>query len=531
MKSSRERLTEIATTLASYGLNHIYSTRIRSQQQSEDAKNLRKAFEDLGPTFIKFGQIISTRRDLLPPDYIEELSKLRDNAPPFPFSDVEKTFKEDFYQDLDEVFNWVDETPFASASVSQVHKAEFKNGEQVVIKVQRPDMEENLLRDIRLFSRVVNMAPDTVTDMLVDANEAMKEIEKSTEKELDFRNEGKILAQFRTNNQELESVDAPKPHLVYTSKRVLVLEYIDGIRGLDKKKIIEEGYDNEDIAEKLIYAFLSQVFNDGLFHGDPHPGNIFIRNRKIVFLDFGIYGKLDEGLRNDLIKFLRAIVFEDTEELMYLLLQMTVSSGKVDRFEMHDDLQYFFRTYVNRSFSRIDISAIFSDIMNITHKHQLVMPNDFILLSKSLSMIEGIVSELHEDINVMGIALDYVKNQDDFSLFKIPSKDKLALGLYKITNDSISLPVNFKKLLDTLNNGHLKVHLDFIDFEEKWTGINKMANRLVFAVIIASLILASAYITVTSEGTGLAIFGIIIFIGAGIMGVWLLYSIFRSGNL
>jgi len=153
------------------------------------------------------------------------------------------------------------------------------------------------------------------------------------------------------------------------------------------------------------------------------------------------------------------------------------------------------------------------------------------LLSKSLSMIEGIVSELHEDINVMGIALDYVKNQDDFSLFKIPSKDKLALGLYKITNDSISLPVNFKKLLDTLNNGHLKVHLDFIDFEEKWTGINKMANRLVFAVIIASLILASAYITVTSEGTGLAIFGIIIFIGAGIMGIWLLYSIFRSGNL
>lgn len=531
MKSNRERLTEIARTLASYGVSHIYSTRIRSQQKSEDAKNLRKAFEDLGPTFIKFGQIISTRRDLLPPEHIEELSKLRDDAPSFPFSSVEKTFKEDFHQNLDEVFNWVEQKPFASASVSQVHKAEFKTGERVVLKVQRPYMEENLLRDIRLFSRVVNMAPDTVTDVLVDASQAMREIEESTEEELDFRNEGRILAQFRVNNEALDSVDAPKPYLNYTSKRVLVMEYIDGIRGLDKKRIIEEGYDTEDVAEKLIYSFLTQVFRDGLFHGDPHPGNIFIRARKIIFLDFGIAGELDDGIRNDLIKFLRAIVLEDTEELMNLLLQMTVNNPDVDRFEMQDDIEIFFQTYVNRSFSRIDVGAIFSDIMNITRKHKIVLPNDFILLSKSLSMIEGIVSDLHEDINVMSIAFDYVKNQDEFSLFKIPSRDKLALNLYKLTTDSVSLPVNFKKLLDTINKGHLKVHIDLIDFEEKWTGINKMANRLIFAIIIASLILASAYITVTAVATWLEIFGIIIFIGVGIMGLWLLYSIYRSGNL
>jgi len=532
MKTNRERLREIVTVLASYGFGHIYRTRLRpSKHQTQDAANLRKAFEELGPTFIKFGQIISTRRDLLPQDYIDELSKLRDSAPSFSFDYIEETFKEEFDQELDEVFEWVEKEPLASASVSQVHKAKLKSGEIVILKSQRPDMEENLLRDIRLFTRIVKLAPATFKEMLVDADAALAEIEQSTKIELDFRNEAKAMNRFSYFNRDVEVIDSPEPYLRYASKRVLVMEYVDGIKNLNETKLIEAGYDRRDIAEKLLYSFLSQVFEDGYFHGDPHQGNMIIRDKKIVFIDFGIVGVLSDSVRENLIKFLRAIVFEDLEQLMNMLIQMTVSSKEINRFELREDLNSFFYTYVNRSLNQIDLSQIFSDILDITHKHSLVMPNDFIMLAKSLTMIEGIVSDLHEDINVMEIAMNYVKGSDDFRLFEKISKEKLGIGLYRWTQDAVLLPSSLRHLLDLIGNGHLKMHINLDNIEEKWTGINKMMNRLIFALIIASLVLSSSIITVVSTGSGLSLFGIIVFIGAGIMGIWLLISIIRSGNL
>lgn len=531
MKTNRERLTEIATVLASYGFGHIYRTRIRSKHQEQDAANLRRAFEELGPSFIKIGQIISTRRDLLPPDYIEEMAKLRDEAPPFEYKEISRIFKEDFRLSLEEVFEWVDTKPLASASVAQVHKAKLLSGEEVVIKVQRPEIEENLLRDIRLFSRIVSMAPGTVKDMLVDADAAFKEIEDTTKVELDFRNEGKAIVNFRKLNQGLEAVSAPKPYLAYISKRVIVQEYIDGIKGLRQNLIAEEGYDSEDIAEKLVYSFLTQVFRDGFFHGDPHPGNLIIRDKKIVFVDFGITGNLSPGVRENLIKLMKAIVFEDIESLMNILLQMAVTKEKVNRFALSEDLTDFYHSYVSKSFRQINLSAFFSDVLHITHKHKLVMPNDFIMLAKAFTILEGVVSELHGDINIMEIAANYIKASENISLIDSISKDKLLLGLYQFTANSAALPTALKRTLNNLNNGRMKLHLDLIDFDQKWTGLNKMVNRIVFAVIIAALILASAVIVATAEGTSVSILAVLTFIGAGIMGLWLLISIIRSGTL
>ena len=261
-QTNRGRLTEIATVLASYGFGHIYRTRLGSKQEQQDAQKLRLAFEELGPTFIKFGQILSTRPDLLPNDYILELSKLQDKVPPFSFNSIQQIFKEDFNRSLEDSFAWVDEKPLASASVAQVHRARTFDGEEVVLKVQRPDMEENLLRDIRLFSRIISMAPETVKSFIVDAEVALAEIEKLTKIELDFRNEVNALIRFRLNNKERPVVEAPKPYLKYSSKRVLVEEYIDGISNLNSQKMIEEGYDKTDFVQKFVYSFLSQIFED-----------------------------------------------------------------------------------------------------------------------------------------------------------------------------------------------------------------------------------------------------------------------------
>ncbi|MFJ1627603.1 ABC1 kinase family protein [Marinilactibacillus psychrotolerans] len=531
VKTNRERLKEIASVLASYGFGHIYNTRIRSRNKEQDAKNLRKAFEELGPSFIKIGQIISTRRDLLPSNYIQELSKLRDDAPPFSYNEMRRIFEKDLGLSFEEVFLYVDEKPLASASVAQVHKAKLKSGENVIIKVQRPEIEENLLRDIRLFSRIVSMAPNTVKEMLVDAESAFKEMLETTKIELDFRNEAKYLVRFRELNKSARAVTAPKPYLTLTSKRVLVEEYIDGIKGLNPSKIISAGYEKQDIAEKLVYSFLSQVFNDGFFHGDPHQGNLMIKDQQIVFLDFGITGELSSNVRESLVKLVNALVLEDIESMMNILLQMAIVKTKVNRFALNEDLSDFYHTYVSRSFKNIDLSTFFSDVLYITHKHKMIMPNDFLLLAKSLTILEGVITELYPEINVLQIATSYIKENDSISFFDSFSKDKLMIGLYQFTQNSVSIPLKLTKALDTINNGRVKIHLDLVDGDIKWTGLNKMVNRIVFAVIIAALILASAVILAVAEGTGVSLLAIVIFIGAGIMGLWLLISIIRSGTL
>ena len=531
MKSNRERLREIASVLASYGFGHIYRTRVRTKHKEQDARNLRLAFEELGPSFIKIGQIISTRQDLLPPNYIQEMSKLRDDAPPFDYAEIKRIFEEEFKQPLSDVFEWVDESPIASASVAQVHRAKLLSGEDVVIKVQRPEIEENLLRDIQLFSRIVSMAPETVKEMLVDVEAAFKEIEETTKRELDFRNEGQALVKFKHLNAGNDAVTVPTPYLSYTSKRVLVEDHIAGIRGLNLKEIREQGFVKKDIAEKLVFSFLSQVFRDGYFHGDPHPGNIILSNKKIVFIDFGIMGELTEAVKKDLIKMMRAIVFEDIDQLMNLLLQMAITKEKVDRFAFSEDLDDFYQSYVSKSFGQIDLSTFFSDVLHVTRKYKMVMPNDFILLAKSLTILEGVVTELHPDINILEIASDYIKASDDIKLLEAVSGEKLKLNAYHLASDSIKLPSAVKRTLDTINNGRLMLHIDLVHFESKWREVNKMVNRLVFAVIIAALILASAIIFVMAEATGVSIFAIVIFIGAAIMGLWLLISIIKSGTL
>lgn len=530
-QTNRGRLTEIATVLASYGFGHIYRTRLGSKQEQQDAQKLRLAFEELGPTFIKFGQILSTRPDLLPNDYILELSKLQDKVPPFSFNSIQQIFKEDFNRSLEDSFAWVDEKPLASASVAQVHRARTFDGEEVVLKVQRPDMEENLLRDIRLFSRIISMAPETVKSFIVDAEVALAEIEKLTKIELDFRNEVNALIRFRLNNEERPVVEAPKPYLKYSSKRVLVEEYIDGISNLNSQKMIEEGYDKTDFVQKFVYSFLSQIFEDGFFHADPHPGNIMIQDGKIVYIDFGLYGELSESNRHKLMEILEAIVLEDVDHLMNLLLQLAVVKSEVDRYKLYQDLENFFYVYIAKDLKQIDIGRLMTDILAVAHRHSLIMPNDFVMLAKSLGIIEGVITEFETDVNIMDIAKTYLKERDDYSLLKKFTAESVGTNAYKTATNLFDLPNTMKKMFETISNGRTRLNIEIMDWDKKSIDINKMVNRLVFAIIIASLILASAIITVSASSLGLSRFSIIIFIGAGLMGLWLLISIIKSGTL
>ena len=530
-KTGRGRLTEIATVLASYGFGHIYRTKMGRKDDSQDAESLRHAFEELGTTFIKIGQILSTRPDLLPSDYIEELAKLQDQAPPFPFEEIERTFEEEFDRKIETDFQWIDKEPLASASIAQVHRARTLEGREVIIKVQRPDMEEDLLRDIQLFSRIISMAPETIKSFVIDAEVALAEVEKATKIELDFRNEVNALVRFRRNNKDRPVVTAPEPLLEYVSKRVLVEDYIPGINGLNIDKIVQAGYDKEDFVEKFVYTFLTQVFEDGFFHGDPHPGNIIISDKKIVYIDFGLYGELSEQNRERLMKILDAIVFEDVDGLMNLLLQMAIVKSEVDRFVLYEDLEHFFYVYVAKDVSQIDIGILFNDILSVTHKHGLIMPNDFIMLAKSMGVIEGVVSDFKTEVNVMDVAKTYLKESDDFSPLRRITDENVGLKAIRVASDTLELPTSLKKSLETIANGRTRINLEILNWEKKSIEVNKMVNRLVFAIIIAALVLASAIIIVSASRPGLSNLSILIFFGAGLMGLWLLISIIRSGTL
>lgn len=530
-KSSADRLAEIATVLGRYGFSHIYRTKIRSHKTEQDAVRLRQVFEELGPTFIKFGQILSTRRDLLPQNYIDELSKLRDSAPPFSFSDVQTIIERELNQPISTIFSWLDEIPLASASVAQVHRGILRSGEEVIVKVQRPNMEEEMLRDIDLFSRVIQKTPGVMTNMFIDANAAIEEIKLSTQLELDFRNEARAISEFKRLNRHREVVGAPIVYPQYLSKRVLVEEYVDGIQNMDKHAIIQADYQPRDVAQKLIYAMLLHIFKDGFFHADPHQGNLIIRDGQIVFIDFGIHGHLSANNRDQLLRAIQAVVFEDVDQLLNVILQMAIIKKKVNRFELYDDISNFFYMYATRDLKNLHMRDFFGDVLSIAHKHHLIMPNDFIVLARAITILEGVVTELDGSISIMEIAKTFLKGNEEIDFSRSWDLSRLSLGAMKSAEDLLTMPTDLRKVLRTLSEGRTKIYIDFAHIDEKATSLNRMINRIVFAVIIAALILASALIAVSAEGTGLSIFSIIIFLGAGLMGLWLLYSIIRSGML
>lgn len=321
-KNTLSRFREIVKILARYGFGYIIDSKIKNQSPSP--QNLRMAFEELGPTFVKIGQILSTRPDILPYEYIKELQKLQDNVQPITFNVVDEIFINEFGYSTDKVFSYFDKKPLASASIAQVHHAKLKNGTDVIVKIQRPSIEENMNLDIAILKRILNLTKTKFKDALIDPKEALDEIESSTKKELNFINEAKSLDRFYNNNINVKFVSCPIVYWDLTTKRILTMEYIDGIKIDDIDTLIKNGYDLDDIGKKLALSYFKQIFTDGFFHGDPHPGNIIIRDGKINFIDFGIVGTFSNSLKDALNEVILSIAFKDIEKMISALLNIGI---------------------------------------------------------------------------------------------------------------------------------------------------------------------------------------------------------------
>ncbi len=526
-----KRLREIVRTLSAYGIRFVYHHKIKNQENAVevDAVNLRRAFEKLGPSFIKIGQILSTRLDILPKPFVDELSLLQDQAPDFPFAEVERIFFEDVGLTLGEVFLEINEKPLASASVAQVHKGILRTGEEVILKVQRPVIDELLIRDLDILIQLSSRVPRSIVDV-IDPKEAFQQVKDNTLIELDFRNEARMLNEFRDLNKDVACVGVPRVYEGMTRRRILVEEYIEGTKITNQEQLEMLGYDFEDITKKLMMSYLKQIFSDGFFHGDPHPGNFIIKEGKIYFIDFGIMGRLPDSMRQSLNSLIEGMASRDIDLMVKVCLELATPRLPLDKRILYNDIEHIFDSHLTSDMRNINMTEFITNFIRMFKHHNLSIPSELTILAKSLSILEGVFQELAPDMNLITTAKDFLRENRTIESFiqEQFNKEKLTIRGYNFLKDASELPGNMAELLKQAINGRLRVNIDTDDLDEKWADLKKMSNRIVMSLIIVGLLLSSAIMSVTPGGQFLGQAGFII---SGLFGLWLLISIYRSGNL
>ena len=525
---SRDRFQEIIRVFISYGFGYLIDSKFNDNKKSPE--NLRKAFEELGPTFIKIGQILSTRPDLLSEEYIKELVKLQDSAPEENFESINSIFEESFNKKIEESFIYFSKEPIASASISQVHEAILNNGMVVIVKVQKPDIYAKMKTDINILKKIFKLFKGRLNIDIFDPLEVLEEIEATTERELDFISESKNIIKFKESNENMSSIYAPNVIESLCSKKVLTLEYINGFKINNMKMIKEEGYNNKEIAKKLALSYCKQIFQDGFFHGDPHPGNLIISEGKICFIDFGIVGELNNELKEWLNKIIIAVALEDKHKIVDFILAVGVKRGKVDKGKLYEDISYLFTTYLNTSLKNIKMAVLLEEIFDIVHNNNIQFPKELTILFRALVILEGVVSEVDPDLDIISVITTFVKGKNKLSLLH---EEDLSLYAYSFLRSTFRMPKKLIEALSNISDGRAKINLNINELNSTLNHISIMVNKLVIALIISSLIISSALIMVNNIGPtyeGVSIIGIIGYIIVGIFSVILLIAIIKDGG-
>lgn len=545
-----QRVRQILNTLIKYGFGYIverlnlqgyiplgkrlFGIPKREVIPRNAAEQFRLVLEELGPTFIKFGQILSLRRDILSEDFVRELEKLQDEVPPFPFEHTREEILSHFGNPIEKLFLSFDEKALAAASIGQVHRATLFDGRGVVVKVQRPGIRETVETDLNILMNLARLLEKYIPEArLYDPVGMVEEFAQSIRKELDFRIEGRSANRFRDIFKGSKTVYVPEVIWTLSGRYILTIEYSTG------KKVTEVDGDlkyRHRLAKNFIDSFLFQIFEHGFFHADPHPGNIFILDDgRICFHDFGIIGHLDDEMIDNLSNLFLALMDKDVERLMDIYLDVGLLTGEFDPKAFKRDVRDFLEDYYDIPLKDFSFAEFMNGLIAIGQRYQIKTPTDLLLFGKTFMTVESIVRTLDPEFNLIENIRPYTQILLRKKFFE-PSriyKDMLRVGL-EVNSILRNLPRNLHHMIRRFQEGRLELEVRHEKLEDLELHIDKASNRLSFSLIIAAIIIGSSIIMQTQIGPlflGFPVIGVVGYLVAGFLGLWLVWAILRSGRL
>lgn len=456
-------------------------------------EKLRAVLEDMGPTFIKLGQIMSMHPDMLPKEYCQELSKLRADVKPLPFSEIKGVIEEEYKLPIQEVFAHIEKEPLGSASIAQVHKASLPDGRQVVLKVQRPGIQQVMANDILLLRKAAGLLKLlSGGDQPVDLDMVLTEMWAVAQEEMNFLKEAGNLLEFEDLNHEIAYIAAPKLEKKLSTGKILVMEYIEGIP-IDQIQTLEAmGYDMTEIGEKLADNYCKQIFDDAFFHADPHPGNIWIRDGKIVWLDFGMMGRLTARDKSLFRQAIAALANRDVYELKNVILTLGVVKGKVNHTRLYTDLDDFVTRYGDLDLGSLNMGQLLEELMDLAKTNGIYLPAGLSMLGRGVMTTEGVITACCPQVSVIQIIVNHlaggIKDQFDVRQAGV----SLWKALQGFLNKGVTVPAQFSDVLRMAAKGQTKLNLEIVGSEEPLQKIDRMVNKLALCIITAGLTVGSS---------------------------------------
>ncbi|WP_223067065.1 ABC1 kinase family protein [Paenibacillus caui] len=543
------RYREIAMALARNGFGYMvhelgfpdsvpFIGRGRNTPVKTRGERIRLILEELGPTYVKLGQIASTRPDLIPADIVAELEKLQDKVPPFPYEQSAAIIEEELGGKIGELFLRFEAVPMAAASIGQVHEAELKDGTRVAVKVQRPDIEKMVRTDLDILAELARIAEDRLEwAKNYRVREIVEEIAKVLLAELDYNAEARNGERFAAQCKRPGSVTIPKVYWDYCTRRVLTMEFISGIKLSDTDRLVRAGIDRKMLANRIASVIFHQILVEGFFHGDPHPGNLLVlTGGDLAMLDFGMVGRLSPEMKQHFASMVIALRNQNTRGILRAISAMGIVPDDVKEAKLRQDVDDLREKYYNVPLSQVSIGEAVNDLFRVAFRHHIVIPPEMTLVGKALLTMEGVVTALDPDISIFDIAEPYghLLLRDRFNLAKVFRRwaDNIPDYLDLLSD----VPKSLKVLSSLMKKGKVQVEVTAPELNTILGRLDRISNRVSFSIVLLSFsIIMMGLIIGSSMGHQQSVLWDfpVVEIGLGIAGLlvlWLIYAIFRSGR-
>lgn len=553
LKSARDlgRLHELASILIRYGFGDLVQ-RMGMASLFEKAgkvlhwkdaghiahmdspQRVRHAFEEMGPTFVKLGQILATRVDLFSPEWIAEFEKLQDQVPAQPFENLRAQVEEDLGDAPENIFTSLETEALAVGSIAQVHRARTQSGDDIVIKIRHPGIRPVIEADLRLLARLADIAEKEISELRrYQPTRIVQQVSHSLRRELDLASECRHAERIAESFIDDESIQVPKVYWQWTSERLNVQEFIDGIPAHDINRLKKSGLDCKLLARRGANAVLKMILEDGFFHADPHPGNLYcLPDNRIVFIDFGMTGHLSERRREQLIDVIRGLIVRDTEQIINVMFDWA-GGVQIQTENLASDIDAFLDNYHSVPLKQLNIAAMLTDLTVIMRDYELILPPDLALLIKVFITLEGLGRQLDPDFDMATEATPFYQNAMLARYQPAVLAKRSWKNILELANILSSLPSDLRHLFRSVRRGAIQLSIEITSLDRFANELDRAASRITVGLVTSALIIGTS-IVITVEGGpklfGLPLLGLFGFIGAGIGGTWLLISIWHSGR-